>query len=312
MSKLIGGNVIRRFDEYIRVRAECPSLHPALRERLCGLESPQNIILYGRKSVGKYYLAMDMVRKFSTLNLQYEKMMPIQYNKKIYNIRISDVHFEIDMQMLGTNSRLIWQSIFAAVLDIVESAITKSRARFIMFKNFQDVSAEMYDLLLCYIDDRITKPANIYYIVITESISMFHNEMLNKFTIIQVPVPSEAALLRMNEADAVGIWKRPSATLSQYEYEVRIFKNIMQCVTGFSASSCIDLRNLIYDVLIYNMNPHNIMYSIMRCMMVGKDASRIDKAFFRLIHMMVEYNNNYRPIIHLERIIIYFVDVLGE
>lgn len=311
MGELIAGNVIRRFDEYLRVRATRPTIHPAISAKLCSLDTPHNLIIYGRKSIGKYYLAMDMVRKFSPLDLQYEKMMPISYNKKTYTIRISDVHFEIDMQMLGTNSRLIWQSIFTAVLDIAQAAMTKSRTRFIMLKNFQDVSSEMYDLLLCYIDDRITKPANIYYIVITESISLLHNEMLDKFAIVQVPVPSEAALLRMN-GDEVGLWKRPSAKISYNEYEVRIFQNLMQCIDGFTASRCVDLRNGIYDVLIYNLSPLNIIFRIMRHMMIGNDACRIAEVFFRLNDMMIEYNNNYRPIIHLERFVIYFVDVLGE
>ena len=307
----IAGNVIRRFDEYLRVRASQPALHPEIGAMIGGLDGPRNLIVYGRGSIGKYYLAMDMIRAFSPLDLHYEKMMPIQYNKKTYNVRISDVHFEIDMQMLGTNSRLIWQNIFAAVLDIVEAAMTKARARFIMLKNFQDVSSEMYELLLCYIGDRITKPANIYYVVITEGVSFIHNELLEKFTVVQVPVPSEGALACMNEGAAAGVWRRPSAAEARYAHEDLIFGSLARCVDGFAADRCVALRNIIYDVLIYNIPPAKVLFRLMRHMMAGKAAARVDRAFFRLPHMMAEYNNNYRPIIHLERIIIYFVDVLA-
>ena len=310
MSKLIAGNVIRRFDDYLRVRASQPALHPELSARLSALAAPRNLVIYGRGSVGKYYLALDAVRKFSPLGLQYEKMMPIQHNKKTYTVRMSDVHFEVDVQMLGTNSRLIWQTIFAAVLDIVETSITHTRARFIMLKNFQDVSAEMYELLLCYIDDRITKPANIQYIIVSEGISFFHDDLLNKFEIVHVPVPSEAALAGMNEAPA-GLWQRPSAKVAPHVYEVRILESLVRCVDGFAAERCVDLRNILYDVLIYNIHPTRVAFGMMKQMMAGKGASRVDRVFFALNRMMAEYNNNYRPIIHLERFVLFLVDVLA-
>ena len=44
--------------------------------------------------------------------LKYERKMKFNFqNKREFLIKISDIHFEIDMELLGCNAKLLWLSL---------------------------------------------------------------------------------------------------------------------------------------------------------------------------------------------------------
>ena len=45
----------------------------------------------------------------------FQKNIPTLKNK-IYTIKISDIHFEIDMELLGCNAKILWNDIFKSIL----------------------------------------------------------------------------------------------------------------------------------------------------------------------------------------------------
>ena len=67
-----------------------------------------NLIIYGPSGIGKYSQVLNIIKKYSLTNMKHEKRVNITFNKKYdYNFKISDIHFEIDMQLLGCNAKTL-------------------------------------------------------------------------------------------------------------------------------------------------------------------------------------------------------------
>ena len=74
------------------------------------------------------------------------------------------------------------------------------------------------------------------------------------------------------------------------------------------------LRNIIYDVLIYDLSIDAILYMIISDLISLKklDEKKISKLLVYLYDFFKLYNNNYRPIYHLEKILLYISALINE
>ena len=81
-----------------------------------------------------------------------------------------------------------------------------------------------------------------------------------------------------------------------------------------------NIRNILYDILIYNLNIYDCIYYIVNSVILKKikssgekiDKNFINKIFIRICILFKYYNNNYRPIYHLEAFILYLVKLINE
>jgi hypothetical protein len=92
--------------------------------------------------------------------------MNIVYNKDNYCYKISDVHFEIDMETLGCNARLLWTEIFSHIEDVVSSR--QNKFGIILCKNFHTIHSELLENFYSYMQ-RNGKMQNLYFYIISES-----------------------------------------------------------------------------------------------------------------------------------------------
>ena len=66
-----------------------------------------------------------------------KKKISVSFNKNTYFFKISDIHFEIDLSLLGCNSKLLWNQVYNQIIDII---LAKSEnIGIIVCKNFQDI-----------------------------------------------------------------------------------------------------------------------------------------------------------------------------
>ena len=88
------------FDDYL-IKNEEENLHPELDiiKKSMLKDNPYftNIILYGPQGTGKYTQALSILKSWSPSRLKYEKKLLISYNKSEHFIKMSDIHFEVDM-----------------------------------------------------------------------------------------------------------------------------------------------------------------------------------------------------------------------
>jgi hypothetical protein len=116
------------FEEYVNENMKM-NLHPKLNkiydkfpETLYELK---NLIFFGPKGTGKYTQMLKSIKKYSPSELKYEKKISITYNKQPFFFKISDIHFEIDMSLLGCNSKLLWHEIYQQIIDIISTKTEK-------------------------------------------------------------------------------------------------------------------------------------------------------------------------------------------
>ena len=102
------------FIDYVKSVEKC-NLHPELAKDLSlfpeKMEDLPNIIFYGPKGVGKYSQVLHLIKKYSPSKLKYERKMNIRH-KREHVFKISDIHFEIDMELLGCNAKILWNIIY--------------------------------------------------------------------------------------------------------------------------------------------------------------------------------------------------------
>ena len=98
------------------------------------IENLNNIIFYGPSGVGKYSQMLYSIQKYSPTKLRYEKKMCINYlDKSQYFLKISDIHYEVDMSLLGCNAKTLWNCIYYQIMDsITTKQIKKTHIRKIL------------------------------------------------------------------------------------------------------------------------------------------------------------------------------------
>ena len=117
------------FHEYVD-NCDMESLHPDMNAFYNtfpdSLSQLKNMMFYGPSGVGKYTQVLQSIKKYSPSKLKYEKKISITFNKNTYFFRISDLHYEIDMSLLGCNSKLLWNELYNQIIDIIHTKHDKS------------------------------------------------------------------------------------------------------------------------------------------------------------------------------------------
>lgn len=182
------------FEEYIQ-SVDKFNLHPELidiRDTFPdSLSKFGNLIVYGASGIGKYSQVLKLIQKYSPCGLKYDKHMIMQNEKQTYIYRISDIHYEIDMALLGCNSKMIWHEIFSQIVDIISMKSDKNGI--IVCKNFHSIHTELLDIFYSYMQQYNHPQLNIHikYILITEHLSFLSNRILDNCRILSMKRPSK-------------------------------------------------------------------------------------------------------------------------
>ena len=150
-----------------------------------------NLIFYGPTGSGKYIQVLKLLEKYSNSKLKYEKKLMLAFNKQEYFYKLSDIHIEVDMSLLGCNSKLLWNDLYYHILDIIK---VKPEKKFIIVcKNFNDIHSELLDVFYSYMQDLKSisnTPIILKYILITSDLSFINDSILNLCDIIPIPKPN--------------------------------------------------------------------------------------------------------------------------
>ena len=181
------------FDDYIASNNSI-SLHPKLSKAYekfpDDLHDLKNIVFYGPKGVGKYTQMLSAIKRYSPTELKYNKKISILYNKNTYFFKISDIHYEIDMSLLGCNSKLLWNEVYNQIIDIIMAKSEKTGI--IVCKYFQDIHDDLIDTFYSYMQTLPTNAVSLKFIILTEEISFIPDNITNCCQVIRVPRPSRS------------------------------------------------------------------------------------------------------------------------
>ncbi len=338
------------FEEYVHAKKQL-NLHPELEyinENLPeNFEELKNIIIYGSTGTGKYSIALDIINKYSNNQLKFDKRTIVVTDKQNYNLKMSDIHYEIDISLLGCNSKQLWHEIFLKIVDIV--SVQKEKQGIILCKNFHSIHSELLDIFYSYIQQHNHSQANIkiVFILITEQLSFFPKQLIETSQIINVKRPSKElhkkyidilqkrndtykktqenyfknnslskksknsiienipvnTIINLKELHAFPLIEKNKKELPEDHFNIicdKIIRELNNCKNiEFTA-----FRDCLYDILTYNLDLNECLwyvlnYYVTNNLICPEDISEILAQSFSFLKY---YNNNYRPIYHLESI----------
>ena len=307
------------FDHYIQLHNE-NSLHPQLEtlykkfpERLANMK---NLIFYGPKGVGKYTQMLAAIKRYSPSELKYEKKLSITYNKNTYFFKISDIHYEIDMSLIGCHSKMLWNDIYNQIVDILLAK--QEKAGIIVCKYFHEIHSELLDIFYSYMQTLNTTNIDIKFVLITEELSFIPDNIINCCHLIKVPRPSRNTYnrclkiklkknIKLNEITNI---KNINLSLAQLLNPNEIICNkLVDFVLNINEpdTNFYNMREHLYDIFIYNLNPYECIWFIVNKLISLQKIKTADMTdiLIKIYTFLQYYNNNYRPIYHFENFIIY-------
>jgi hypothetical protein len=328
------------FDEYItEVKKE--NLQPKL-EKIYGtfpknISDLTNIIFYGPAGVGKYSQMLYSIKKYSPSDLKYEKKIIItSTSKQQYIIKISDIHYEIDMSLLGCNSKMLWNEIYDQIVDVV--SMKPDKTGIVVCKNFQEINSELLENFYSYIQK--CSSVDLKYILITEELSFLPDNILNCCKKIRVTRPTKnkynscmntnnSSCTALNKATTTSITNiintntrlndirnckdlkcLSTLSLSLKEHKI-ICDKILKAILTVEDFQYSKFRDLLYDILIYNLNVTECIWYILSFIIEEKKipTEKLGEMLNKTYSFLRYYNNNYRPIYHLELYLLYIMKI---
>lgn len=305
------------FEEYI-TESNRENLHPKLNKIYQKFPKKimelKNLIFYGPCGTGKYTQMLKSIKRYSPSELKYEKKISLTYNKNQYFFKISDIHYEVDMSLLGCNSKLLWHDIYQQIIDIISAKTDKSGI--IVCKNFQDIHSELLDNYYSYMQKNSSLNIDLKFIIITEEISFFPDNILNCCEIINVSRPTKNAYVKCVKSKFPSKIKLENITNIKMlhfnneelmlQYKI-ICNKIINNIININDLIFLKFRDTLYDIFIYNLDISDCIWYILS-QLIQKNLIKPDKMSQILINTYTffqYYNNNYRPIYHVEKYFLY-------
>jgi len=310
------------FEEYV-VSNQKEDLHPKMNKiyqkfpsKMTGL---RNLIFYGPQGVGKYTQMLKSIKKYSPTELKYEKKISITFNKQQYFFKISDIHYEIDMSLLGCNSKLLWHDIYMQIIDIISAKTEKSGI--ILCKYFHEIHSELLENFYSYMQQNNAVAIDLKFILISEKISFIPDNILNCCEIINIPRPTKSIYAKCiknklpttMKLENIANIKNISNVLDPLMMPYKIIcDKIIDSIIKIDELKFLKFRDLLYDIFIYNLDITECVWYIISTLILqkkikNKDISRI---LIKTYTFFQYYNNNYRPIYHVENLMFYVASII--
>ena len=341
-----------------------PELEPQMKMMPPHISGLRNMIFYGPPGTGKYTQVLSAIQQYSPSNLTHDKKMNIQTEKYDYTYHISDIHYEIDMSLLGCNSKLIWHDIIQQIVDIV--SVKTEKCAIILCKNFHLIHTELLEIFYSYIQEYSSRfsPIQLKYFLVTEHLCFIPNNILASAEVISVRRPDRdmyAKLIRVMQNGIIRGRKVDAANgttvENEFVYKISLSHKGGNCegaidmvkqvdvgeimnlkeLRAFSKLSCADkipvdifnivcnniiqqmlahesivhaqFRDALYDIFVYNLDIVECVWHII-CNLIENGhlkGAAISDVMTRSYTFLKYYNNNYRPIYHLESMFHYMI-----
>lgn len=303
------------------------------------LDKISNFIIYGPPGIGKYTEALKLIENYSPSKLKYEKKMTID-SKNEHIIKISDIHYEIDFQNLTCNSKILLNDIYNNIIDVIYS--NKEKKGIILCKNFHDINNELLEVFYSYMQKNLIYNITLKFIIITEHLSFIPENIQDLCNILYYTKLSYSNYIKISNTNNKKFLLNKKKNLDNEDFISNISsinqlkyidlseenKNIVNLklsicnkIINFIFYKNINynnLRNILYDILIYNLNIYDSIFTIIILYLKkyqelnnnNLEKDLINKIFIKTCILFKYYNNNYRPIYHLEAFILYLIKLI--
>lgn len=300
---------------------------------ITSIKKMNNLIIYGPPGIGKYTYTLNKIKSISSSSLKYEKKITFSYNKTNLYFKISDIHYEIDMSLLGCNAKLLWLEIYNQITDIISAKHIKEGI--ILCKHFNEIHNELLEIFYSFMQSQYNSGIIIKFIIITSDISFLPDTITNCCEKIYLLRPAKSVY---NKTFKISLGKNSNINkinnikdIKKYNFSQRnnissennlimqapyniICDEIINYIINYDELKFLQLREYLYDICIFDLNIYNCMLYIIK-ELINKDLLnnlQFNKILVKFYEFNKLYNNNYRPIYHLESIILYIISILHE
>jgi len=237
----------------------------------------ESYIIYGPENSLKYTTAINMIKPYSKSGLKYKRKFEIDIDDKKY-FNMSDIHFEIDFELLGTNEYVLWNEFYACVTNIIDASMDYG---IILCRNFHFIDHELLNIFYTFM-----RNPKIKYILCTKHLSFLPTSLKEICQIIP---------LKKHSSESYGLEYKPFCD--------KIVSFILE------QDDLFHLRELIYQLSTYNFDIHNCLrYIYFEMVKTGRLTCSLDS----LIPIITRYNTKYRSIYHLELFILHLKMHIGD
>ena len=258
----------------------------------------KNIIIYGPDGIGKYSQSLKLIEKYSPSLLKYEKKVTIQSTKDVHYLKISDVHYEVDFFLLGCNSKTLWFEIYQHIVDIVSSKGNKHGI--ILCKNFHKIHNDLLEIFYSYMQTNFYSSIVIHFIFLTDDLSFIPDSIVNRCDVINIPRPAKSIYSKCKTTCSNECIK--SLKGETIDCEKTICNQIVHNIVHYNELNLSKTRSCLYDIFVYNLNVETCIWNILNSLIHSNHIKKenIAELLKYTISFFQYYNNNYRPIYHIE------------
>lgn len=221
----------------------------------------ENLILMADKDTA--YTVLAKYRKS-----RYEHRMVIPYEGDDIPFKVSDVHIEVDMHMLGCTPRQLW-------VEIISHVNRMPMVYIILCINFHMISKDLLDVFHTFMNNRIK------YLIVSDGISFIPTNLLSRCRMLGVPRTKS--------------WDRDA------EAGHKLADLLLQ------APSAQTIRDELYAICIKGMTFENVVLAMCERLQLPHDRM-VDA----IVNTMPYFNNNYRPIYHMEHLVTNLICLINE
>jgi len=226
----------------------------------------ESIILFGAENSSKYKKAYEILLPYSRSGLKYKRKIEIILNNEIYYYTISDVHLEIDFELLGTNESGLWYEFFNHATAIVQA---QHDFMVILCRNFHLIDQDLLAIFYTFM-----RNPKIKFIFCTRYVSFLPASIKDICRIIAL--------------------KKVGNEIYGNQYKPDCDKIVEFIKSG---DDLFLLREYIYKLLTYNYDIHLCLHYIYFEIIKTK---RLTITLDDLLPIVEKYNTKYRSIYHLE------------
>ena len=261
------------------------------------VENFQHMILYGAAGSGKYTQMLRIVNTYSKSRLKYERRVtvPLTLQQQTHVIKISDIHYEVNMELLGCNAKVIWHDLYTHIMEMIQNKFPH-KTGIIVCTNFHFIHNELLEIFYSYMQ------SNIKFILVTESVSFLPNAIYDRCKLIPVPKPPLAKVQEcLGLVTAYASANLQTAHSPSSSAELIASQKIVQ---GIETDSILTIRDHIYHILVHNLHSELCLWHVLKTLVPKLNHEKVESLLFRWCSSMSLYTKNYRPLFHLENFVV--------
>ena len=243
-----------------------------------------HVIIHGPCPLTNRARALEMLKDLSPSSLKYDRKIVHHGEKHAVNIMLSDVHYEIDMSVLGKSARSVWHQIHATIIDSIKASCTKRAV--IMCKSFNGCCPDLVRVFFSYLQRPMLMSVQTSFILLTSHYAFLPSSIRSRCRAVSAP----SKLIGANKLTPAPLCKR-----------------VLGCITG--EINILDLRSVLYEIQIYLFSIDVIGWCLVQQITQQRTKQKnpltCEELSFTVRHIIqcsYSYNTCYRPIFHLEKL----------